>query len=144
MNRIIYISNLEHLVKQYSDYVTETMEEIHPYIKPPWWTLTNTTTHIANIPKDKAKEEHENFLRDNNTSNIIYIYTNESEIENHIDATVYSSTTSIIAHDYLGKTDNANVYTTELMTVHLGVKMTDKSQEQYDKCYIYIDNQSAI
>ena len=143
-NRIIYMSNLEHLVKQYPDYVTETMEEIHPYIKPPWWTLTNTTTHIANIPKDKAKEEHENFLRDNNTPNIIYIYTDGSGIENHIGAAAYSPTTSTVAHDYLGKTDNANVYAAELTAIHLGVKMAGKSQEQYDKCYIYVDNQSAI
>ena len=35
MNTIIYMSNLEHLVKQYPNYVTETMEEIHPYIKSP-------------------------------------------------------------------------------------------------------------
>src|SRR5437762_14352582 len=30
-----------------------TMEEIHPYIKPPWWSLTNTTTHIANTRRKK-------------------------------------------------------------------------------------------
>src|SRR5437762_1854223 len=101
-------------------------------------------TYIINILKDKAKEEHENFLRDNNTSNIIYIYTNKSKIENHIDAIVYSSTISIITHDYLGKTDNANIYMMKLMTIHLEIKMADKSPEQYDKCYIYIDNQSAI
>ena len=144
INRIIHMSNLEYLVKQYPDYITEIMEEIHSYIKSSWWTLINTTTHIINIPKDKAKEEYVNFLRHNNTSNILNIYTDGSGIENHIETTVYSSTISVIAHDYLGKTDNANVYTTELMTIHLGVKMTDKSPELYDKCYIYIDNQSAI
>ena len=36
-NSKTFLSNLEHLVKQYPDYITETMEEIHPYIKPPWW-----------------------------------------------------------------------------------------------------------
>src|SRR5438045_2263899 len=79
-NSKTHMSNLEHLIKQYPDYVTKTMEEIHPYIKPPWWSLTNTMTHIANIPKDKAKEEHENFLRNNSTPNILYIYTNRSGI----------------------------------------------------------------
>ena len=90
------------------------------------------------------KEKYENFLRDNNISNIIYIYTDRSGIENHIDTAVYSSTILIITYDYLGKTDNANVYMTKLTIIHLEIKMTSKSLEQYDKCYIYIDNQSAI
>jgi len=143
-NSITFKSNLEHLVKQYPSYVTETMEEIHPHIKPPWWTLTNTTTHIATIPKDKAKEEHENFLKDNSTPNILFIYTDGSGIENHIGAAAYSPTTSAAAHHYLGKADNTNVYAAELTGIHLAVKMAGKSSEQYDKCYIYVDNQSSI
>ena len=116
----------------------------HPYIKPPWWSLTNTTTHIATIPKDKAKEEHENFLKDNSTPNILYIYTDGSGIENHIGAAAYSPTISAVAHHHLGKADNTNVYAAELTGIHLAVKMAGKSPEQYDKCYIYVDNQSSI
>ena len=85
--------------------------------------------YIINILKDKTKEKHKNFLRNNNTSNIIYIYTNKSGIENHIDAAVYSSIISIIAYDYLEKTNNANIYMTKLTTIHLEIKMTDKSSE---------------
>src|SRR5205814_1641772 len=43
-NRGTFISNLEHLVKVYPDYTTDTVEEICAYIKPPWWTPTNLTT----------------------------------------------------------------------------------------------------
>ena len=143
-NSKTFLSNLEHLVKQYPDYVTETMEEIHPYIRPPWWSLTNTTTHIANTPKDKAKEEHENFLKDNNTPNALHIYTDGSGIENHIGAAAHSPTTSTSAHQYLGKADAANVYAAELTAIHLGINMAGKSHEQYDKCFIYVDNQSSI
>jgi hypothetical protein len=53
------------------------MEEIRPYIKPPWWTLT----HIANIPKDKAKMEHKNLLKNNNALNTLYVYTDGSGIK---------------------------------------------------------------
>ena len=135
---------MEYLVKQYPDYVTEAIEEIHPYIKPPWWSLTNTTTHIANTPKDKAKGEHENFLKDNNTPNTLYIYTDGSGIENHIGAAAHSPTTSASAHQYLGKADIANVYAAELTAIHPGINMAGKSHEQYNKCFIYVDNQSSI
>ena len=83
------------------------MEEIHPYIKPPWWSLTNTTTHIANIPKENAKEEHIKLLKDNNTQNVLNIYTDGSGIESHIGAAAYSPTTSASVHHYLGKADTA-------------------------------------
>jgi ribonuclease HI len=137
-------SNLEYLVKQYPDYIKETMEEIHPYIKPPWWSLTNISTHIANIPKDKAKEEHQKLLKDNNTPNILHIYTDGSGIESHIGAAAYSPTISASTHQYLGKADTANVYTAELTAIQLGINMAAKSHEQYDKCFIYVDNQSSI
>ena len=120
------------------------MEEIHPYIKPPWWSLTNTTTHIANIPKENAKEEHIKLLKDNNTPNVLNIYTDGSGIENNIGAAAYSPTTSASAHHYLGKADTANVYAAELTAIHLGINMAGKSHEQYDKCFIFVDNQSSI
>ena len=91
--------------------------------------MINTITYIANILKDKAKEKHENFLRDNNTSNIIYIYTNKSEIENHINTTIYLSTISIVTHDYLKKINNINIYIIKLIIIHLEIKMIDKSLE---------------
>ena len=140
----MFLSNLEHLVKQYPDYVTDTMEEIHPYVKPPWWSLTNTTTSIANTPKDKAKEEHEKLLKDNNNPSTLFIYTDGSGIGNHIGAAAHSPTTSASAHHYLGKADTANVYAAELTAIHLGINMAGKSHEQYDKCFIFVDNQSSI
>src|SRR5579859_4482658 len=120
------------------------MEEIHPYIKPPWKTLTNTTTNITNTPKDKAKEEHEKLLKDNNNPNTLHIYTDGSGTENHVGAAAYSLATAVTTHGYLGKADTANVYAAELTAIHIGINMAGKSHEQYKKCFIYIDNQSSI
>ena len=143
-NSKTFMSNLEYLVKQYPSYAAGNMEEIHPYIEPPWWSPTNTTTYIASIPKDKAKVEHESFLKDNSTPNILHIYTDGSGIEDQVGAAAYSPTIPAVAHDYLGKADHTNVYAAELTAIHLGIKMAGKSPEQYDKCYIYVDNQSSI
>src|SRR5271167_620882 len=120
------------------------MEEIRPHIKPPWWSLTNTTTHIVNIPKENAKEEHIKLLKDNNTPNVLNIYTDGSGIENHIGAAAHSTTTSASVHHYLGKADTANVYAAELIAMHLGINMAGKSHEQYDKCFIFVNNESSI
>jgi ribonuclease HI len=141
-NSKTFTSNLEYLVKQYPEYVTETMEEIHPYVKPPWWTLNNMTTNIAKLPKDKAKEEHEKLL--NNTPNALHIYTDGSGIQNHIGAAAYSPTITTTAHQYLGTADTTNVYAAELTAIHLGINIGGKSHQHYDKCYIHVDNQSSM
>jgi len=120
------------------------MEEIHPYVKPPWWTPTNRRTHIANMPKDKAKDEHQNFLKDNDTPSTLHIYTDGSGIGNQIGAAAYSLTTATTAHRYLGKADTANGYAAELTGIHLGIDMAGKSHKQYNKCFIYIHNQASI
>ena len=142
-NSKTFLSNLEYLVKQYPEYVTGTMEEIHPYIKPPWWSLTNTTMNIANTPKDKAKETHENTLKDN-TPSALFVYTDGSGIENHIGAAAYSPTTSVSTHHYLGKADTANVHAAELTAIQLGINLAAKSHEKYNKCFIFADNQPSI
>ena len=38
-------------------------------------------TYIINVVKDKMKDEHENFIKDTNVLNVLYIYTNGSEIK---------------------------------------------------------------
>src|SRR5579859_3577927 len=143
-NSTRFNSNLEYFVKKYPQYVTETMEEIHPYINPPWWSLSNTTIHIANAPKDEAKKEHEDFLEENNDPNTLHVYTDGSGIAKHIGAAAHSPTIPATAHQYLGNADTANVYAAELTAIHLGINMGEKYAEQFNKCYIHVDNQSSI
>ena len=94
-----FISNLEYLVKLLPEYITDTMEEIHAYIKPPWWTPTNLITQIAKMPKDQAKVQHESSLVEHmNTSTMLCIYTDGSGIQKHIGASAYSPTTNSTTH----------------------------------------------
>jgi ribonuclease HI len=141
-----FISNLEHLVKQYPEYTANTimMEEIEPFINPPWWTPSNLTTYIARVPKDKAKEEHENSIRENNDPNTLRIYTDGSGIDNQIGAAAHSPTSSETRHCYLGNANTSNVYAAELTAIHLGIIMAGESNDRYNKCLIYVDNQSSI
>ena len=68
----------------------------------------------------------------------------ERGIESHIGAVAYSPSISIVAHDYLGKTDSTNVYAAELTAIHLGIKMAGTSSEHHNECYIYADSQPSI
>ena len=73
------------------------------------------------------KKKYENFLRNNNISNIIYIYINKLEIENHINITIYSSIILVIIYNYLEKINNINIYITKLIIIYLEIKIIDKS-----------------
>ena len=75
------------------------------------------------------KEEYENFLKNNNIPNILYIYINKSEIENYINITIYSSIISIIIYNYLEKTNNINIYITKLIIIHFEIKIIEKNSE---------------
>ena len=90
------------------------------------------------------KKKYKNFFKNNNISNILYIYINKSGIENYINIIIYLSIISNKMHDYLEKINNINIYIIKLIIIHLEIKMINKSSKQYDKCYIYINNQLII
>ena len=131
--------------RTFISYITDTIEEIHAYIKPPWWTPINLTMQIAKMPKDQVKAQHESsFIEHMHTRTTLCIYTDGSGIQKHIGASAHSPTTNSMTHAYLGKEDNTNVYAAELTGIHLGIKMAETSLPQYNKCIIYVDNQSSI
>lgn len=46
--------------------------------------MVDTEQYMADVPNDKAKEEHESFFKDNDTLNSLRSYTDRSGIENQI------------------------------------------------------------
>ena len=137
-------SNLEHMIKKYPQYVITTMEVIHPHIQPPWQLRPNVTTHISRSDKEKAKEEHGKFLKQNESPHTLNIYTDGSGIDNGVGAAAYCPTTETSSQKHLGTADAVNVYAAELTGILLGIEMAERSSREYTNCYIYVDNQAAI
>ena len=132
---------MEHWIRLYPEYITDSIEEIKAYIKPPWWTPTNLTININNAPQDKAKEQHEGTFREQaNDPNTLCIYTDGSGIAGYIGAAVYSSTD----HEYVDKDDTTYVYAAKLTAIHLTMNMAEKSPAHFLRCSIYMDSQSSI
>src|SRR5436305_1892335 len=101
-------------------------------------------TRIVNIFKDKTKEKYKKLLKNNNISNTLNIYINESKIENQINAIIYSFIIFVSAYYYFEKADITNIYVIKLMIIHLEINIINKSYKQYEKCYIFVNNQSSI
>src|SRR5436305_12268917 len=99
---------------------------------------------IANIFKNKIKEKHKKLLKNNNISNTLNIYIDESKIENQINIIIYSFIIFASAHYYFKKADITNIYAIKLITIYFEINMTDKSHKQYKKCYIFVNSQSSI
>src|SRR5277367_4341412 len=81
-----HITNLENLIKHFSEYIQSNMEHIETYIRPPWWKLPATTS-ISISNKDKAAEEHQQRLQQIPIQDLI-IYTDGSGHGGHIGAAI--------------------------------------------------------
>jgi hypothetical protein len=66
-----------------------------------------------------------------------------SDIETKIGVAVYSTTTNEADHQYLGNETQFNVYTAELIVIHLAIKLL-RNHVEYWICCIYIDSQATI
>jgi len=119
------MSNLEHLIVKYPELVSENMETILTYVRPPWWNPNNITINIKQENKEQAKWEHEVSLREHTKSpGTTCIYTDGSGIEGNIAAATYSTTTNDKIHQYLGEEQTTNVYTAELTGIQLAMIST--------------------
>src|SRR5438046_6226590 len=72
----LYISNLENLIKHYSEYIQSGMEHITAYIRPSWWKLAAITA-ISTSNKEEAAQEHQQQLQQIPAQDLI-IYTDGS------------------------------------------------------------------
>jgi len=69
------------------------------------------------------------------------IYTDGS---GEMGTAVYSPTTGLVEHRYLGSADSTNVFAAELVGIQTGLEITEHHQPQIQRCYIYVDSQAAI
>ena len=123
-----HTSNLETLFKQYPEYTTQTIEKIHPFIRPPWWNPT-IQSHIE--PNKKAAKEYHNSIittqmRDTRT---ICIYSDGSGIEGHVGAAIYTPTKATTRQQYLGLETTHNVFAAELTAIKLAIDMMSENTE---------------
>jgi ribonuclease HI len=135
-----FISNLEHLAKQYPQYTTP-METIRPHIRPPWW-MPKVDIYIE-PNRDAAKEYHNATISGHDTHVTACIYTDGSGIDGNIGAAAVCPATGTTHHQYLGKETSYNVYVAELCAIQLATEII-KNNHQYTKCILYTDNQAAI
>jgi len=133
-----YLSNLENIIKQFPEYMQDTMEEIHPYIRPPWWTL-EAEIHIDGS-KDEAEKHHNRAGSNAMNDSTILIYTDGSGINGNIGAAAYCSSTGQKEHQYLGKDKTHNVYAAELEAINMATNIVKESDRKYTKCVIYANS----
>jgi len=131
-------TNLENILQQFPQ-MTEDIETIESYIRPPWWTLKVEIK--IDVTKDKAKDQY--YEMQNEKSTAATIYTDGSGIKNKIGAAIYDATMNETKHQHLGKDTQYNVYTAELAALQLAIESLRDKHERIE-WRIFTDSQSAI
>ena len=133
-----YQSNLENLVKRYPEFTNHELEEIHPYIRPPWWT-PNLHIRIDNT-KEEAENHHRSLIE--GTHDALLIYSDGSGYKKGIGTAAYSPTIEQVKAQYLGKETESYVYAAELEGIHMATVMARLNPTAC--CFIFVDSQAAI
>jgi ribonuclease HI len=120
--------------------MTESIESIEPFIRPPWWML-KAKTRIEKT-KDIAKSAHDK-IQELPNANTAIIYTDGSGIDKKIGAAAYAPTSGEASLHHLGGETKFNVYTAEITAMQLALERLWNYQ-RYSSCCIYTDSQTAI
>ena len=132
-----FITTLEHLARMFPQHVKQ-MEEIHPYVRPPWWEPRHS---IILDSKRDPKQRHEVPPQNTNT---LRIYTDGSGHRGYIGSAAYCETTQATTKQHLGAETDLNVYTGELNAIDLAVDIARAVQFPHTNCEIYADSKAAI
>lgn len=132
-------SNLENILQQFP-HMTETIETIEPFIRPPWWVLKAQTR--VEQTKDMAKKAHDEIQKLPDAS-VATLYTDGSGTDMRVGAAAYSQTSGKVSHHHLGGEGQFNVYTAEITAMHLAIERL-WDHETHPKCRIFTDSQAAI
>ena len=119
--------------------MTEKIEHIEPFIRPPWWTLNAQV--IISQDKQSAKAHHDRIQGINQYTLPLTIYTDGSGINNKIGAAACN--TKEILHQHLGPSEKFNVFTAEVSAIGLAMDIVSQNHNQ-QQCHIYTDSQAAI
>ena len=136
---ITHRSNLENILQQFP-HMTERIESIEPFIRPPWWML-KAKTGIEKT-KDIAKMAHDK-IQELPDAKVATIYTDGSGIDKKIGAAAYASTSGEVSLHHLGNESQFNVYIAEITGMQLALERLWDHQIQ-PSCRIYTDSQTAI
>ena len=118
--------------------MTENIETIEPFIRPPWWTPKVKVQISAN--KDEAKKLHDRLSK---KPGIEEIYTDGSGIEGKIGAAAYRAETDQATLLHLGSDSQYNVFAAELGAMCLSASII-REYNEHCAWNIYMDSQSAI
>ena len=130
-------SNLENALQQFS-LLTEEIETIEPFIRPPWWT-PKVETRIC-LTKSEAKKLHKSLAA---WSDEKALYTDGSGIEGKIGAAAYNTETNQSYIEHLGKQADYNVFAAELAAMCMAAAIVQDNKD-YQKWNIYTDSQAAV
>lgn len=130
-------SVLENALQQFP-ILTESIETIEPYIRPPWW-MPKLKVQIS-VTKDEAKNLHNTLHK----PDVEEIYTDGSAIEGKVGAATYRAQTNQTNPVHLGSNDQYNVFAAELAAMCLSAATIQESNEHITSWNIYTDSQAAI
>src|SRR5215510_5360332 len=136
--KISHRSALENILQQFP-LMTEKIEHIEPFIRPPWWTLKAQV--IISQDKQSAKAHHDQIQGTNHYIGPQAIYTDGSGINNKIGAA--ACTTEQTLHQDLGPNEQFNVFTGEISAIGLATDIASQIHN-HQHFHIYTDSQAAI
>jgi ribonuclease HI len=140
-----YLSPLEHTyrrLRQRRGASIEDQEVIPPFLVPPWWQ--GPMVRVASCA-EMARTQHKEFLK--HPSNSLFVYTDDSGIDNHVGAAAVSPLSRCTKLAHMGDSETSTVYAAELQGIRLALQSADEDAERgnkRDRLIIFTDNQAAI
>ena len=135
--KVRHRSVLENALQQFP-ILTENIETIEPFIRPPWW-VPKVKVQVS-AGKDEAKKLHDSLCNKPGTEDI---YTDGSGIEGKIGAAAYQAEINQASLLHLGRADQYNVFAAELAAMCLSATTVQESNEHL-VWNVFTDSQAAI
>src|SRR5438045_1735387 len=142
---IPHASNLEQLALTFPEHYFINLEQIEPYIRPPWWNAP-IQIHIDSTKKEAAKNHQQMLEKALTEPDTICIYTDGSGINGKIGAAAYSPTVEQTRCKHMGDDTMHNVFAAEVEAIEMASEMIEEEEtnQSYTRCIIFEDSQAAI